>query len=334
MSNKYDEIRDLLMAETPDSVEPEQETAEIESSEEETEEVVEPEKVEAAEPEVIEDDDIVTIASLAADLEIDPGQLYGMRIPVEGHEPLTIGELKDLAQKKMEASEQAEAIQQEIADRQTELERKESELIQQATAVAPKELISAEADVTRAYADFAAVDWPTLEATNPGEAALKRQKLNEQYQMAVYNRDQINSRMEATRAEIAQQREVAVQQQAARALQTLTTLVPEWRDETIYMREREHMVNDLVDQGISEASIRGITDPALVKYLRDQWKGGKHLAEAKEKLKAPKVLKAASVRSAGLGKKQADKRLYQHAAKSTDQRVKMDAISKLIASRG
>ena len=39
----------------------------------------------------------------------------------------------------------------------------------------------------------------------------------EQYQIATYNRDQIQARMETTRSEIAQQREQAQQQQVARA---------------------------------------------------------------------------------------------------------------------
>ena len=333
--SKEDEIRELLMAEMSGS-EPVQETAE-EVAAEETSDVQDAseETVEASSPETEDevDGEIVTIKSLAADLEIEPGQLYGMRIPVDGHDPLTIGELKDIAQAKMDSTESAEAEKSEMAERLAELERKEAELFAQTRNVQPQELIKAEAELARAYSEFAAIDWPQLEATNPGEAALRRQKLMEQYQIATYNRDQIQGRMETARTEIQSQREVASQQQMAGAMRQLTSLIPEWRDETVYVREREHMVNQLVDAGISEQSIRSLADPALIKYLRDGLTRDEKIEAAKPKVKAPQVLKASAVQSKGRGKKQADKRFFEHAANSRDQRVKDEAVRRLVFGR-
>lgn len=345
--SKQAEIRDLLLGElagkpleTEAITDIETETDKGESLEA-NDAVQQGEETEKAEPdaekaEVLEagsDDEIVTIASLAADLEIEPGQLYGMRIPVDGHDPLSIGELKDIAQQKMQSTEEVETVKNDLAERQAELERKEAQLAAQAENVAPQELVKAEAELARAYSEFAAIDWPALEAQNPGEAALRRQKLMEQYQIATYNRDQITQRMETTRQEIHSQREQAAQQQQARAVQQLTSLIPEWRDEAVYKREREHMVNALVAQGVAEQTVRTINDPTLVKFLRDTWKMRDKIDEAKAKIEPPKVLKAAATRQAGRGKAQAEKRFLDKAAKSKDQRVKDEAARLLIFGR-
>ena len=332
MSVKEAEIRELLMAEMQPA-QPETEAENDSSSPDEPVETLEAEDgVQETDetPETEEDEEIVTIASLAADLEIDAGQLYGMKIPVDGYDPLTIGELKDIAQAKIEKAEADETIKQEMAERQAELERREAEIAAQAENVAPQELVKAEAELARAYSEFAAIDWPQLEATNPGEAALKRQKLMEQYQIATYNRDQITQRMEATRSEIQAQRNQAIQQQTAVAIQQLQSLVPEWRDEKVYLREREHMVNSLVDSGVNEAAIRGLSDPTIVKYLRDSWLRDQKIAEAAPNVKPPTSLKASAVRQGGRGKAQAEKRLFEQAAKSKDRRVKDKAISQLL----
>jgi len=317
-------VLDEILSSSPDEpVEP----VEAQDGVQETEETItEPD---AETPEVT-DPEIVTIASLAADLEIDPKELYGMRIPVEGHDPLSIGELKDIAQAKLEKAETDETLKQEIAEREAELARKEAQIAAQAENVAPQELIKAEAELARTYAEFSAVDWVKLEATNPGEAALKRQKLMEQYQIATYNRDQVAQRIESTRGEIDKQRQQAHQQAMVSAVKQMQSLIPEWRDETTYTREREHMVNSYVDKGVNEQALRSIGDPTLIKALRDGWLRDQKIAEAAPSIKPPRVLKASTVREAGRGKAQAEKRLFEQAATSKDQRVKDKAIQTLL----
>ena len=362
MATREEQIRELLMAETPVKREnleavPEMDGeamakqhaadngVEIPAQEEQPDAVQQGQKaekdtdaeeapeVEAQETEPPTDengDEVVTIASLAADLEIDPTQLYGMKIPVEGHGHLSIGELKDVAQGSLTASEDAETIKTELAERQSELERKEQQLMAQAEAVAPQELIKAEAELARTYADFAAVDWPQLEAQNPGEAALRRQKMMEAYQIATYNRDQIAQRMESTRGEIEAQRKQAMENQLEKARADMLTLIPEWRDDAVSNREREHMVNYLVGKGINEQTVRSIADPTVIKYLRDSWMRDKSIESAKPVPKPPKVLKPAAIRQAGRGKATEEKRFFNKAKQSKDPRVKDEAVRRLI----
>ena len=315
-------------AETPD-----------ENTEEQSEEIVAKDEPVAEEPdntgsgspdEPVEDDDeeIVTLASLAADLEIKPEQLYGMRVPVaEGEEPMTIGEMKDSLNELRQKQVTEDTTQTELAERQAELAAKEAQLYAQLENVNPAELVKAQAAVSAAEQAYAQIDWTRLEATNPGEAALKRQKLQEQWQIATYNANQIQERMDKTREEISSQREQASKQQVALAMQQLQTLIPDWRDEPTYLREREHMVNKLVDAGVNETAIRAQGDPTLIKWMYDQINLGARLEEAAPKVKAPKVLKASAVRESGRGKKQARKRFIDNAIKSKDSRVKNEAMT-------
>ena len=328
-----DHLAEALVAEMqPKDVEdkPETEQAEpetVEASSSPDEPVAE--NIES-EPET-DDDEIVTLASLAADLEIPPEQLYGMRIPVEGHEPLTIGELKDIAQGTHEKFKRDESIEQELAERQAKIDADEAKLYAQLENVAPDEVTKAEAAVIAAYNDYNAIDWPQLEATNPGEAALRKQKLTEQFQIAQYNANQVKERLAKTREEIEAQRNEAMQHQQRLALQQLQTLIPEWRDEAVYTREREHMVNKLVDAGVEEAGVRAIGDPTLIKWIYDQLGVVEKIEAAAPKVKAPKVLKTSAVQSKGRGRAAAEKRLIENATKSKDARLKNEAMTHVLA---
>ena len=293
----------------------------------EHEAVTEPEKVQE---EPADEPDGITLPQLATELEIEPEKLYGMMIPLKDQEPVTISELKDIAQSKVADREEVERIKQELQQEQEVFEQKQSELYRNIEQVAPQELVRAQAELVAAQSEKAGIDWLSLESQNPGQAALLRQKLDEKIQIAQHNAGQITERMDAVRNEVMTQRQQAEQQQQAYAMQTLQSLVPEWRDENVYIREREQMVDKLVQAGIPEVDIRALKSPALVKYLRDSLQTVEAITAARPKVKQHKVLTAQAVREKGRGKKQAEKRLIQKATESRDVRVKDEAIRKLM----
>lgn len=338
--SKEAEVRELLFPqdrEVEKEVDNEPETAELDAQQEDTTDALqEGQEVEATnteEPTTEEvDEDIVTIKSLAADLEIEPETLYGMRVSVDGHDPMTISELKDLAMGTMDKREDTKEKEDSLAAKQAELDEREQRITQQAEGIAPQELVKAYSEIARVESEYAQVDWTRLEATNPGEAALQRQKMNEAYQIALYNKQQIEGRMETTRNEISQQREQATQAAQARAMETLHNLVPEWRDESQFKKDREHLVNRMVDNGVDEAVLRGITDPGLINYLHRSALRDEKIDAAQPRVNPPKVLKAAAVRQAGIGKVKADERFFKHAAKSKDPKLKHEAVKKLLGA--
>ena len=334
--NKEAEMLEALVGGLPQNAEMQEEKTEEQSEEigaKDDPVAEEPDNTGSGSPDepVDDDEEIVTLASLAADLEIKPEQLYGMRVPVaEGEEPMTIGEMKDNLNELRQKQVADDTTQTELAERQAELAAKEAQLYAQLENVNPAELVKAQAAVSAAEQAYAQIDWTRLEATNPGEAALQRQKLQEQWQIATYNANQIQERMDKTREEISSQREQASKQQMAIAMQQLHSLIPDWRDEPTYLREREHMVNKLVAAGVNEQAIRAQGDPTLIKWMYDQINLGTRLEEAAPKVKAPKVLKASAVRESGRGKKQAQKRFIDNAIKSKDSRVKNEAMTMIL----
>ena len=337
MNPKDEEIRALMFPE-PEEAEAKKDPAEEPESDGSTDvqsEAEEPEheEVDAAEEpteEQAEEPEGITLAQLADDLEMDPERLYGMTIPLPNRGSFTLGELKNIALEKIDEKEAVERTRQELQKERVEFDQKQTELYRNIEQVAPHELVQAQAQLVAAQSEKASIDWVALESQNPGQAALMRQKLDEKIQIAQYNAGQITQRMEAVRNEVMTQREQAAQQKQAYAMQTLQSLVPEWRDENVYIREREQMVGKLVQAGIPEVDIRALKSPALVKYLRDSLQTVEAITAARPKVKQHKVLTAQAVREKGRGKKQAEKRLIQKATESRDVRVKDEAIRKLM----
>lgn len=339
--SKEAEIRALLTGESqePEAVQPEEETPVAEETQTESEPGLEVDTEQAQEDEspqaaAGEDDgeEAVTLTQVAEQLDIDPAILYGMRVSIDGHAPMTLSELKDAAQGTLDKREDAKQAENELATRLAELERRESGIAELENL--PGELIKAEAEVARTYQEFASVDWPKLEAQNPGQAALQRQKLVEAYQIAQYNRDRITNQLETARVELVKQRQQAHQVSLQGAVETLRKLVPEWKDEAVQKREQEQIVEHYVGAGVSEGMIRSIADPQLVKVLRDYWKLQVKLKESEPVKKTPRVIKPDVLRDTQRGRKVANQRNFERAAKSRDMRVKDKAIAELLKEAG
>jgi hypothetical protein len=77
----------------------------------------------------------------------------------------------------------------------------------------------------------------------------------------------------ATAAEVAQQ--VEAQQRAAleRGRRILPEVIPEWSSAEVASAEKAGMLQYALDNGFTEAEVAQVTNPRLVKLLRDAWKG-------------------------------------------------------------
>ncbi len=290
---------------------------------------------EAPEPEKAEEsgdaDEFVTVANLAEQLGVDPEAIYSLRIPFgDGQEPIALGELKDAYQDAHKVRSERETIESELAARQSELDNLRLQVQEQANAVMPEELIQAQARMQMIQAQWDGMDWPTLERTNPGEAALQRQKLQEAYQVAQANAVQVQQRLDATRADIEAQREAAQREQMDHARKELKRLIPEWAEESVFKGEKEQMVAWLVTQGVPEQEARAVGSPLWIKLIRDHWKLSQAVTTAKPVGKAPRTLKPQAVRDSSRAKDVAYQRMLKEAASSRDVRVKNKAVSQLI----
>ncbi len=333
MATMQEQLREIMgetLQEPRGNVEgtPEVEPEELVKSVEEQEE--EPTQETAEKPEEPEEASGIDIESLASDLELKTEELYQMQIPVrELNETLSVSEMKNRYLRYAEKDAETKVKAEEVTERERIVTEKLSKLDE--LAAIPAELIQAEAQVRRAADDYASIDWQALEVSNPGEAALQRQKLTEAYQIAEYNRQQMVQRLEGAKGELQRQREDAARQAKDNGLKQLKTLIPDWQDETKFKAETSQMVEHAKGKGIPEHEINNIQSPEFIQYLYESWKRDVSLkADAIEPLKA---LKPETVKQTTRGRKVAAEKLRAQAAKSKDNRLKMKAVSSLLTGQ-
>lgn len=212
-------------------------------------EEVEAQKLEEAEPqpgqkdEQSGDDDIVEyLTDLAPHLDIDPEQLYALKLkPSEGGEPLTLGEAKDIVQeynrRKGEFDQNLTRIQE------LEREREQLQHTQQSQQQAQAQINELDEEgqkawqqMTEAHLDFERINWEELEKVDPGRAALEQQKLLRKHGTAKKAVMEAQQRMNQTRN--AQYQEYKYLQD-----QELLKRVPEWKDPNRVQEDVNGIIN-------------------------------------------------------------------------------------------
>ena len=287
----HGEVTELKPMEKP--AEPE-EPAEVETGEE-----AEPQEA-AEESETEEGEVISTFSELVESQGWDPEWANSLEIPVKVDGETSKAKIADLvksyqmtqaAEKRLEESkEKAKSQYQALANKQQELDA----TIKVAASILQKQL-------EKVAQEESGLDWKTLEAQDPGEAALKRQKFAE--------------RKAAVRSEVAelakayQQNQLKAQQedqekQAQRLIderEALLAKLPEWKDEDTAAAEQKSLTEYLTSQELSEDAIHQTAfDHKLLIMARkamlyDQIK--QKAEPAKKKLvKVPKTLKPGSTK--------------------------------------
>lgn len=241
---------------------------------------------------VIEDvdsGDIKTIAQLAKAIEVEPGYLYDIEIGMGGdNDPIKIGEIKDKYQNSLHQTAKLKAELQ----RQTELTQ-QAEQSQQNVGQMNGQMIEAAGQMSAIKNQFDSTDWAGMETEDPGQAALYRQKLNDAYNAA---RQQYG----ASEQQQGQARQQSMQQELHKAQEQLLQDIPSWNDQEVMKVEKEGIRNTAIEYGFSDNDLSGVTDPRVVKLLRDLMnykKSSKAATEAVRSIKkAPRVLKPGSAK--------------------------------------
>lgn len=278
-------------------------------------------------------EEITTLSELADELGLSVEALYNLTIPMAGGVTTTLGDLKNKVTERFDGVEAVETQKQELAEAQRKLDLERAALSEQQQI--PQELLQAEAALLKAQSDFNAIDWTTLEATNPGEASLQRQKMMEQIQQAAWQKSSVEQRLNQLQAGIQAQQQAKVEQYQAERSKRLHQLVPEWVDEVAMNRDKRdmaelfqekfHMKPDITD------FIADMADPSVTTAFRRLWQLEKAAKHVKEQPPLPRVVKPQAVRSSGRGRKAAVDKLRKAAAGSQDTRVKVSAIKALLS---
>lgn len=254
---------------------------------------------------------IESVTDLLKAMEADPEWFYGLKFSYgDGREPITVGELKDsvatLETEKAQLAEQKQAI--EAAKAQVQQAFSQAAPNPQASA----ELMSAQAELMAVSQWINALPadegFKKLEAENPGEAALVRQKAQDALGQA------------QGKYQMAQQQEQAItaqRYQAAMAagMQRLPELIPEWRDPKAMEAEKPTLFEAGEAAGYTRQEVEGVMDPRALVLLRKAAKYDalmKQAGDIKGKvMKTPKMIRPGV---AGAGKT-VDKRKLQELKK-------------------
>jgi predicted transcriptional regulator len=186
----------------------------------------------------------------------------------------------------MEIAEREKAL----ASRAQEAEKQHLERLQNAEALASLAI----QDLTQEYQN---VPWAQLEAENPGQAALLRQKFADR-----------NARLQGVLQNTQQQRQVYGQRQQAEAEQAkaqrlaeesqkLPTLIPEWKDDGVRAKEAKELIEWGLKAGYSQETLKRLDESSALDIatfrkamLFDKLQQAKPAIE-KQVRTAPKIVK-------------------------------------------
>lgn len=248
-----------------------------------------------------EDDEGLTLSSVLGIpedriIESDSGELY-IEVKVDGvTERISPQKLVENYQreqhanaKSMEAAEQLKRATVKEAELKAQYEAKFSQA-EQVVQLASQQLLG----------QYQGVDWETLEATDPGQAALLRQKMDGQA-------TQIQQAQQAVLMERQQQQQKAQQEQQAQyrsylqeQMDKVVASNPNWADEAVRTKEFGEIKDFMISTyGYTADETAGVDDARQVQILRDAmaYRQGKAKAEPKLQKKVPKFQKPGVARS-------------------------------------
>jgi hypothetical protein len=318
------QVNQLIAGEAVEEQEPDQVQEVDTEAEERIDELLEEDQEEQEEQDVVQQEEveIQNLTQLADYLGLQAEESYGIEIPMpDGQEAMTISALKDEVIDRRREQASIEQAKQELQKQAQELEQRR---LQPAPAFSD-ELLDIEATIRAIDAQFRATDWDNIE--NPGQAALYRQQLGDAKNQAVEKRNSLLQKQ-------AQEQNTAYMNQAAIDWQETVKVIPEWSDGKVVQADKAKIKSDINDYGFRDEEIFMITDPRVIRMLRDFTLMKERLKKAEEG--------ATEVRKRGIrvpnrqrqgisqGQKAALASKINKAKKTQDRRDIADAVTDLI----
>lgn len=223
------------------------------------------------------------LTALAEAIEVTPEELYNVQIKMpDGQEPITIGELKN---EYSEAKREQERLQTTITEQKELIEQAQTGIGQ--TAQVSQAKITLMGQLESIKAEYQSTNWPELEASDAGAAALLRQKFQEA-------NAEVGGQLQYINQNERQQQTQLVQ----RTAQQTVDLIPEWKDDAVRTSAIKNIETLLAGEGMTPQQASRINDPISVKLLNElaTLRANAKAAEESVKVvrKAPKVLRSNS----------------------------------------
>lgn len=236
---------------------PEEPEEEITAAEEGGE--VETEEAEASEEGEAREYDLTEIASVLgydeSDLAIDEDGKVMIKVKIDGEERLaTPAELK----KSYQLEGHLNKNNMEVAEQRKALQAKEQELTQSFQQKLTEAQNLAQLAYNQLAQDYQSVDWEKLRAEDPVEYTVQRQSFQER-----------NAAIQHGLQQIQQQTQRAAQQYREAEMQKLLERIPEWRDQSVFRKEADELVQTLAEYGVSRDEAHKISDHRFFLMARD-----------------------------------------------------------------
>lgn len=210
----------------------------------------------------------ISTSDLAKLLKLDDGSLdldeegnAVFKTKIDGKEGTA--KLQDLL-KSYQLQEHVDRKSREAADREKAIQAREKEAEQQfsqrlqyaenLTQIAANQLLQ----------EYQSINWPALEAENPGHAALLRQKFQEK--QAQLRGVLQNIQHEKVTTE--QKSQAEMQETLRKEAERLPVLIPEWKDATVAQKERAELRDWAIKAGYEPSEIDNISKAHHVAVLR------------------------------------------------------------------
>jgi hypothetical protein len=340
MMNKHEmaDIKTLFTENAAKNAEPETETPDEEIQDEEitteededenlaeetgTEETVAEDEDETSEEEVLneEKEEPFNVDSLTKAIDMEVSDFYDVLVPMpDGKDSITIGEMKNTY---TQALRDNDALTAKVAEQ-------EQAITNGTTAGAQAQQMSqlelqAQAEMMLVQREFNEVNFDELDASEPGQSALLRQKFQERYN---------NAQQVLQQAGYVHQQEQ--QQYVQDAHKKMLEIIPEWNDAEVLKSDQTDMNVAFLEAGYDQQTINSISDPVAMKLMRELVLLRKQKASSAKALqkvrKAPKPLKSNSKRV--LPKKDATKTMVSKAKQSGNKHDQLNAVKALLSAR-
>jgi len=282
---------------------------------------------EVADDEEIQESDeagITNINQLAEALETEESSIYDLEVNIgDDMAPVTISVLKDSYK---DLARNRQAIETERQSMLTEIQTKANQaMILPQMSQRVTEAMSQVRSIQQAYESF---DWETLEQTEPTQAMLQRQKMQDAYSFAVneyneaFQEGAMLSRRQANDAATHEKNETI-------------KFIPEWADVKVATSELGAIEKMMAEYGFSAPDFNQISDHRFIRAARDLMLMKETISKAghakKELKKTPNRLRSGSIKNRAATGKVALGKKIKHATGSNDNRTKASAISELIS---
>lgn len=322
-TNQLSEITSVLdevpETETEDEEFSEEEPIENESGGESEEGVGEEE---TSEEETEEEDD--------GSVDLESEEFYNIEVPLgDGLEPVTISELKDSYQAAKRLVSNANKIEEErvTLDHTRQALNQQVANFQQLSNM-PAELVQEQAKMYAAAQAFQNINWEQEEQKNPGQAALRKQKLMQQHAEA-------QAAFQQKRAHVQQAMQQYTQQRQSEQQQLLVKAAPEWTNQQRYQNDRQVIDQLLVNRyNYSTQEAQGIQDHRALLLARDLVVALTKLqgidTTSKQVVKKKKVIRQkAKVNQSAKRKKEIDAKINK-AKQTRSQKDQITAVKELL----